>query len=209
MREAEEQMRQAVEEQPDLPPEAIEDVIGDFDPHFWFDIEHPFPGLAAIASRLRSGFGIRVLPGTSATRMPAKGHPTSWTFPARAGGIERTLIGEYEARTVHAVVRQRAGDDARALTDWPGSARFATAHLVISPERANEDLDAAYAAGHPGDIWAVAQARLRVFNFSWPAGVMPSEIVRDISHYRAMAAVERWAEAHLPVLAAEAARTTP
>jgi len=209
MRDAEQRMRDALDEQPDLPREAIEDVVGDFDPHFWFDIEHPFPGLAIIAKRLRSRFGIRVVPHHFGYEDAGDGAPYELDFPRADGGSERTLIGEYVTRTVHAVVRQRVGENARALAECEGSARFATAHLIAPPERANEVLDAAYAANHPGDLWGVALARLEVFDFTWPTGVMPSEVVRDIALYHAMAATERWAEAHLPVLAANSGAVQP
>lgn len=199
-RKADEELREALMEQPDLPEEALEDLVDDFDPHFWFDMEHPFPGLAAAAERLRSRFGIRVLPGHFAYNDLGEGAHYELELARVEGGSERTSIGEFEARTAHAVVRQREGEDVRPLTDVTGSARFATAHLIVPPERATEILDEVYARGRPDDIWSVANARLQIFDFTWPGGVMPSEIVRDIANYRALRSAERWAEANLPLL---------
>lgn len=104
---AQEQMRAAVEAWPNMPEEAVEDVIRTYDPYFSFDIDHSFAGLAVIAQRLRTRFGIRVLPGWFAYEDAGEDAPYELEFGREEGELERTLIGEYDARTAHAVLRAR------------------------------------------------------------------------------------------------------
>jgi hypothetical protein len=182
-----------------LTDELIESVGLEFDPSFQFDIDHPLPGLAAIAERLRTRFDIRVLPGYMA--YADRGEDARYVIGLGGGRTwhETTAVSEYHVQERTAVLYANTETEA-PLAEFRASARFAHAHVIALAGDAPAVLGQLNAATGDTPLWDIAAMRAEVLDFNWLGGASPNAIARDIGFYRALSDLEAWAEQHLAAL---------
>lgn len=181
----------------ELTDELIEDVGLTFDPSFDFDVEHPFPGLALVARRLRTRFDIRVLPGW----MAYEDEPGETCYAADLGGgrswYETTAVSEYliEERLVRLFRTQEYPSN--PLVELRASARFAHAHVIAQAGDAPRVLAEMNVQPPDTPLWDVASMRAEALDFTWLGGASPNTVVRELALYRVLSGLEGWAAEHL------------
>lgn len=179
-----------------LDPEvAMELVLDDpmFDPSFWFDLEHPFPGNARIAERLRERWGVRV--DRSVLRYVDSEGPADLVLECGSGasGPRFGPVSEFVTHRRTARLRTTRAPG-RVLCEHAAEASFASAHLIGKAGDARgllSDPRKFTPIGPFADLEWLSD-RAQVLELRWLPGTTPNDVVEQLSLYLVLLETERW-----------------
>jgi hypothetical protein len=193
VRAAQEAMARATE---GLDPEVAVELVQDdptFDPSFWFDLEHPFPGNARIAERLRARWDMRV--DRSVLRYADTEGPTELVLECGRGASGPRVGPVSEFVTHRRTARLRtAGAPGRVLSEHTAEASFASAHRIGAPDDLRgllSDPRSFNPLGPFPDLKWLSD-RIEVLDLRWLPGTTPNDVVEQLSLYLVLLETERW-----------------
>ncbi len=171
-----------------VPENALpEDLAVDLDPHFWFDVRHPFPGIAKVEDRLWRNHRI-----ASETRPPAKNREAQYMCFAHLRSAGQFEHDQFITCESVAAVREieRSRDDNVFCASASASVRSWLPTEIDIPQPV--DLGAMLMASSTGFFDQLAK-RADAMWFPDLPGIEPDDIAENLSKYLALRKVERWA----------------